>query len=266
MWVATGATAVVSLAAVAIVCTARTGNKTISEWPLIRWFALGAPVLAALGAGWVCTHFALFPVWFLSHIAAMLICWCFMICGISVNTTLTSDRSLARLTHGVVQTVALLAAVVGYYCMYHQHSVVMPSSQFGLDPGNTKVRIAHVWLGYVVIIGILVQGCQGWLKYANLLKYRLHPRFGTLLVVLAGVNVAMILSSMLVVPSYVYWLVQGSILGASVLAALIACGYGKADARELPEVVVEGMGIEEMYKQLPAPPHDQPSSGTAMGT
>lgn len=154
--------------------------------------------------------------------------------------------------HGAVQSLACLFAIVGYYSMYHQHSTVAPASQLGLDPGNTTVRIAHVWLGYTVLAGMLIQGCQGWLKFANLTRYRLHPKSGLVLVVLAGVNVSIILTPLLAfgVSDATYWTVQGSVLCASVLAALVASSSGKAAARELPDPVTTD--IEDMYKFLPS--------------
>lgn len=72
----------VSVIAVASVALALSGGRSMTDRSLIGFAALCAPVLAAFGAGWLCLHFALFPVWFLAHIAAMLVCWCLMVFGV----------------------------------------------------------------------------------------------------------------------------------------------------------------------------------------
>lgn len=220
------------------------------------------PALAALVTVYLGWHFQAMPPWFFGHIIAMLVCWCLMVSGSSIFSymrafsppiqEIAAHKKKYRILHGVMQTAACLLAIVGYCCMYHQHSAIAPSSQLGLDPNNAISRIAHVWVGYVIILAMLVQGCQGWLKYVNIMSYPLHKNIGIATISVTGVNVCIILSNMIKVHDMSFWLIVIFIMGASVAAGVNVSISQKQTMARMPQEEYEPKEepIDNMYSQL----------------
>ena len=80
-----------------------------------------------------------------------------------------SDRKVRRSRHGLIQTIAALFVLAGYACIFSAHAK-KGQSQFALGDDETTSRILHVWIGYIVILGVLLQIAVGAFKYARLLS------------------------------------------------------------------------------------------------
>lgn len=220
------------------------------------WLIFAVPVVAlAVLLGGV-TQFLNMPALFLGHIVAMMSCWCFMVIGAStysMSSTVATDapgklREKTRMIHGVVQSLACLLAIIGYMCIFRNHQI-QGASQFGLDPGNSMTLKAHVFLGYIVVASILMQGFTGWRKWSGARSGKMvhteHPLMGRLIVLLAGINITIILTTFQLSEPTFLALVLG-VVGTSVVAVYLASPAGKAtSAREHNEEVTSP------YLQLP---------------
>jgi len=95
-------------------------------------------------------------------------------------------------THGAFNGLALACALGGYACIYQNHKQV-GASQLGLDIGNSWGRFLHVWIGYLVLLLLLVQALSGVAKlYIVALlgerRLRFHHKLGRTVYCLAATN------------------------------------------------------------------------------
>mmetsp|Transcript_104782 Transcript_104782/g.305967 ORF Transcript_104782/g.305967 Transcript_104782/m.305967 type:complete len:267 (+) Transcript_104782:67-867(+) len=203
-------------------------------------------------------QFAKMPILFLGHIAAMSVCWCLMTSG-SVLYQMTRAfglsaglRAKARMGHALSQTLACIAAVIGYACIYANHSK-MGQSQFGFDPGNPIMKTVHALLGYPILIWLLLQACQGWQKYFNLSRWLGHKSYGRIVVLLTGVNIGLVLWA-LPLGTGMRKALQAGFLSASGGAFYLLGPMWKAGARELPGLAEP---LEEPALYVRCPPEEQ---------
>lgn len=204
-------------------------------------------VLAAAALAVLCgMQFTAMPILFFGHIAAMLCCWCLMTSG-SVVYALSKfcggSRDSTRSVHAAIQSAAILAAVVGYVCIFSNHRLV-GGSQFGFDPGNPAAKTVHALFGYIVLALMLLQGFQGWNKFLGLqvgkIRHLAHPLNGRITLTLAACNMALILTTFPLSEALFLTLAVG-ILVTTLLAVAIAGPAGKSglasarEARELSE-------------------------------
>lgn len=131
------------------------------------------------------------PVWFLCHVVGMILAWALMVVGSAVYKG-AKTRPQVRILHGIIQTLAFLAACIGYYGIYKQHELG-GKRQFHIWPLNNAKTI-HVLIGYVVLAGMIMQVCQGWARKLKMdagvfTKYLTHPYQGQAVFVFAGGNI-----------------------------------------------------------------------------
>jgi len=247
-----GLVAVVTLA-LALTAALRSEKKDVDKK---TYLAFLFPLLAAVTIVICANHFTAMPILFFGHIAAMCICWCLMTSGsllykASGAFELTAGlRQKARRGHALSQTLACVAAVVGYACIFENHRI-MGQSQFGFDKGNPILKTVHALLGYPLMIWLLLQGCQGWLKYSNLSRFLYHKSAGRALVLFAGVNIGIVLFAV-GVPLGLRRIMQTGFLACSGGAFYLLGSMGKAGARELPELA-EPLEEPILYERCPPP-------------
>ena len=202
--------------------------------------ALAAAALAVLCG----MQFTTMPILFFGHIAAMLLCWCLMTSGSVVyviSKLWAGSRDSTRSLHAVIQSTALVAAVVGYACIFSNHRLV-GGSQFGFDPGNPPAKTVHALFGYIVLGLMLLQGVQGWNKFLGLqagkIRHLAHPLNGRVTLTLAACNMALILTTF-PLDEVLFLTLAGGILITTLLAVALAGPAGKsglASAREPKEL------------------------------
>mmetsp|Transcript_42358 Transcript_42358/g.76880 ORF Transcript_42358/g.76880 Transcript_42358/m.76880 type:complete len:245 (+) Transcript_42358:131-865(+) len=226
-------------------------------------------LVVALGA----KVFFVMPGLFWGHIVAMLTCWS-VVASASVIITLNSNldvdgstdttRKKARIMHGAMMSVAVIAALIGYWCIFKNHAL-MGQSQFGLDPGNPPARTAHAMFGYLLIFCLLLQASQGIAKFIKLegVQNSFLAKFGSyvpdhafrgkLLLPLMALNAAVILTVMPGMSSYEFVALEGGLLGSSALSSWLA-GKRPVRAREPHEegdyVRLQGVGGGELATAL----------------
>ncbi|CAE7607861.1 unnamed protein product [Symbiodinium sp. CCMP2456] len=200
-------------------------------------------------------QFTAMPVLFFGHIAAMLVCWCLMTSGSVIYVLpVSKSRDSLRAMHAAIQTCAVLAAVVGYCCIFRNHQL-MGGSQFGFDPGNPPAKTAHALIGYVVVGCMLLQAFQGWSKYLGLqvgkIRHLAHPLNGRVLLVIMALNMALVLTTF-PLSQALFIRLAGGVLLTSVAAVILAGPAGKAAAREAVVGAEEAMVMEaeKGYEQL----------------
>eukprot|EP00403_Amphidinium_massartii_P024019 CAMPEP_0178408678 /NCGR_PEP_ID=MMETSP0689_2-20121128/20066_1 /TAXON_ID=160604 /ORGANISM="Amphidinium massartii, Strain CS-259" /LENGTH=240 /DNA_ID=CAMNT_0020029787 /DNA_START=89 /DNA_END=811 /DNA_ORIENTATION=+ len=201
--------------------------------------------------------FSSMPGLFWGHIVSMLTCW-FLAVSASVTYVLSSSlqpqwslesRKKARVLHGMLMSLALVAAIVGYYCIFENHAE-MGASQFGLDPGNPPARVVHAMAGHFLVLCMILQAYQGLAKFIKLqgvqseLLAKLgsivpaHALRGKVLVPLMGLNAAIVVTVMPGMTTLQFATMEGGLLGASLLAAWLA-GQRPASARETQSRVAD---------------------------
>jgi len=215
----------------------------LTSWSKAGWGAIGASVLGAAIVVAGAEPFSSMPVLFFGHIAAMFLCWFFMTSGSVVYAMTRSwptqvaikSRPTVRMVHGVMQSLACAAGVVGYACIFRNHQIG-GSSQFGFDKGNPLGKTVHALLGYVVLAFLLLQSFQGWSKYFGLqagkLKYLLHPRTGKFLLILAPINIVIVLHTFPMLSSVKFGCLSVGMLAASCIAVWSSTIGGKAASRD----------------------------------
>ncbi|CAE7445471.1 unnamed protein product [Symbiodinium natans] len=199
-------------------------------------------------------QFTNMPILFFGHIAAMLVCWCLMTSGSVVYSLAAGKRDSVRALHAAIQTCAVFAAVVGYCCIFRNHQL-MGGSQLGFDPGNPPAKTAHALLGYVVLGCMLVQAFQGWSKYLGLqagkIRYLAHPLNGRVVLAIASLNMALVLTTF-PLSQALFSVLAGGILVTSAAAVILSGPAGKAAAREAMCSEAMLMESEKGYEQLAA--------------
>jgi len=80
------------------------------------------------------------------------------------------DRGNQRVLHGVMQFISAVLMMCGYLVMF-VHKENSDSSQ--IARGESNLKQAHVWIGYITLVGILMQVVVGLFKFV--LKAR-QPR------------------------------------------------------------------------------------------
>uniref|UniRef100_A0A7S1MSZ8 Cytochrome b561 domain-containing protein n=1 Tax=Alexandrium catenella TaxID=2925 RepID=A0A7S1MSZ8_ALECA len=112
-------------------------------------------------------------------------------------TFLTNEvRSMEtrRKDHRLIMVVATVAMLFGYLCIFMAH---LPKRRFFGYDFNTRQwgdyrRVAHAWLGYLLIFMVLAQSCTGIRKLSFLQAGKRilvsHGNFGKTIIVLAGFN------------------------------------------------------------------------------
>lgn len=229
--------------------------------PCDAYPAMALPFVAA-GLAWIGSQsFTSMPALFYDHIAAMFVSWlCMVIASVlyAFNSIwpghLAKNRANTRLAHGLLGTLSCIAAVVGYGCIYKNH-IVQKQSQFGFDPNNPMGKRVHALLGYVVLLWLLLQMVVGWSKFMELRQGRLsyigHALSGKNLVVLTGVNIATVLTSLQTpLGTTKFWSLVVGVLLVSCSAWLIAERKKAVAAREFVQTEEEEGPM--MYKRLPA--------------
>ncbi|CAE7188616.1 unnamed protein product [Symbiodinium pilosum] len=214
---------------------------------------VGLAVALCIGCA---AQFTAMPILFFGHIAAMLVCWCLMTSGSVVYVLMGGkNRDSVRPIHAAIQSTAVLAAVVGYCCIFRNHQL-MGGSQLGFDPGNPPAKTAHALLGYVVLGCMFVQAFQGWSKYFGLqigkIRYLAHPLNGRAVLAVAALNMALVLTTF-PLSQALFGALAGGILVTSAAAVILAGPAGKAAARE--PICSEGalfIETEKGYEQLAA--------------
>lgn len=131
------------------------------------------------------------PVLFALHAVGMILAWALMVVGTAVYKG-AETRPQVRLLHGVLQTLAFVAFCVGYYGIFKNHEL-NGKRNFHIWPLNNAKTI-HVFIGYLVFAGMLIQVCQGWAKKLKMdkgvfIKYLTHPKQGRYVQFLAASNI-----------------------------------------------------------------------------
>lgn len=160
---------------------------TISEISLDFFVAI-----VSLGLGIVIPVAALIPAWggtgpsnvFTWHIVCMAIAWpCLSVLGYwSYNADVMSGSSKndRRTIHMFCMLGVGILSIAGYACLFEAHRE-NGEGQFGglMVEGNKLTlkrglgRFIHVAIGYLVVLGVLLQACMGLWKRHVLLKYDL---------------------------------------------------------------------------------------------
>jgi len=182
------------------------------------------------------------------------------------NAKANSDTTrLWRMAHGIVMSLACIAAGVGFWAIYSNH-VNLGQSQLGLDVNpatneyiNPWSKIIHVFVGYAVLLLLFFNLCMGLMKYVGLssMKFDLisrtknHANQGRVLLLLGGANVAIVLQAFpaVVLPTRTFWLLEAAFLGISLLAISITMG-GSAKAREVVHPHLEEQTSSAEYGRL----------------
>lgn len=105
---------------------------------------------------------------------------------------LRNSKLPRHFTHATFNGLAMACALGGYACIYASHQQA-GASQFGLEKGNSWGRKLHVWIGYLVLVLMLVQAFSGIIKlYAAALfgahRMRFHHALGRAMYCLAAAN------------------------------------------------------------------------------
>lgn len=195
-------------------------------------------------------HFENMPLLFFGHIAAMSLAWFFMVVGVAVYNISPLEKRKNRIAHGVLMSLALLAVLVGFASIFANHAK-MGQSQFGFDTGNPLAKTVHALVGWVLIALLLWQGVQGFLKYVGLANMNMklisltkkHAPQGYPLVIIVSCNIAVVLTAMVPMDTYMYWvLAVGSVAVPSFTFAASSVAM-----REAPAITEDAHG----YEQLP---------------
>mmetsp|Transcript_48018 Transcript_48018/g.139069 ORF Transcript_48018/g.139069 Transcript_48018/m.139069 type:complete len:685 (-) Transcript_48018:60-2114(-) len=104
----------------------------------------------------------------------------------------TGTRLLRHFTHGTLNGLALACAVGGYVCIFMNHQQA-GASQFGLGRRESWSRSIHVWVGYLVLLLLLIQALSGIAKLYFLAlfgtrKATFHHSLGRAMYCLAAAN------------------------------------------------------------------------------
>lgn len=102
-----------------------------------------------------------------------------------------------RSIHKFVQSFAVIAMLVGYLCIFMAH---LPAQKyFGYDFKHGKwspdyKRVLHAWIGYALLLLVLIQAAVGFMKAASYAKekgsiYKWHGSLGKAIMLLGGINV-----------------------------------------------------------------------------
>ena len=86
-----------------------------------------------------------------------------------------TDRSISRYWHARYMFVASMLAIGGYICIYISHAKTN-HSQFGI--GHHFINALHVWIGYLVLVLMLLQTLVGMSKYFEMVKAKFHGKLG----------------------------------------------------------------------------------------
>ncbi|CAJ1355167.1 unnamed protein product, partial [Effrenium voratum] len=197
----------------------------------LAYASMGLAVAAVAIAAGCAAQFTAMPALFLGHIAAMCACWCLMTAGSVVYSmagfwpATGKNKDAARKAHAAIQSTAVLAALVGYLCIFSNHRLV-GGSQFGFDPGNPPAKTAHALLGYVVLALMLLQAVQGWQKFLGLqvgkIRHLAHPLNGRATLIIAAINMALVLTTFPFLSQALFLTLAGGIPVISVLATVLA--------------------------------------------
>lgn len=108
-------------------------------------------------------------------------------------------RSSRRKIHGFCQASGAALAVAGYFMTYQAHqdageALFAVSERF--SEGETWLRLAHIFVGYVCLVGLLIQVVVGILKYRILVddddgndgEWSIHELIGNAVFSLANLN------------------------------------------------------------------------------
>ena len=86
-----------------------------------------------------------------------------------------TDRAVSRYWHGRYMLLATLFSIGGYIAIYISHAREN-HSQFGI--GHAFINALHVWIGYLVLLLMLLQSFVGMSKYFGFAKAKWHGKLG----------------------------------------------------------------------------------------
>ena len=91
------------------------------------------------------------------------------------NNNNKTDRAVSRYWHGRYMLLATLFSIGGYIAIYISHAR-QNHSQFGI--GHAFINALHVWIGYLVLLLMLLQSFVGMSKYFGFAKAKWHGKLG----------------------------------------------------------------------------------------
>eukprot|EP00416_Gambierdiscus_australes_P043113 CAMPEP_0171095744 /NCGR_PEP_ID=MMETSP0766_2-20121228/43347_1 /TAXON_ID=439317 /ORGANISM="Gambierdiscus australes, Strain CAWD 149" /LENGTH=227 /DNA_ID=CAMNT_0011554595 /DNA_START=17 /DNA_END=700 /DNA_ORIENTATION=+ len=110
--------------------------------------------------------------------------------------------------HRAFMVTVMIAVLLGYFCIFMAH---LPQRRFFGHDFNTGEwadyrRVAHAWLGYLLIFSVLWQVFSGFRKYSALASgVTISPEHGTLgkaIIIVGGFNVVLAIRFWGWVPAY----------------------------------------------------------------
>ena len=99
------------------------------------------------------------------------------------GTLLEVDRAASRKKHAMYQIIAVLLAIGGWVAIFVAHSGASHTGS-----GASTVKQIHVWLGYLVLLGVVFQGFIGMMKLRKKFA-KWHGVVGPAIWFLGAVNV-----------------------------------------------------------------------------
>ena len=99
------------------------------------------------------------------------------------GTLLEVDRAASRKKHAMYQIIAVLLAIGGWIAIFVAHS-----GKSHTGSGATTVKQIHVWLGYLVLLGVVFQAFIGMMKLRKKFA-KWHGKIGPAIWFLGALNV-----------------------------------------------------------------------------
>ncbi|CAK0887779.1 unnamed protein product [Prorocentrum cordatum] len=145
----------------------------------------------------------------------------------------TADLQGRRIVHRACMTLACMAALSGYAAIFYAH---WPSRQYfgyGFVKGQWSEwrRVAHVYIGYTLLVLVAAQAHMGFQKYRTLQNggpriFTFHGYLGKGILVLSTAEILL---------ATWFW-AWGARMKAAVAVLAVACGlFGACAPRPLPE-------------------------------